>query len=58
MGAFNLNVNGRLYRVSAAPDMPLLWALRDFLHLTGTKYGVASVKRDSLVLPKYLALRA
>jgi isoquinoline 1-oxidoreductase subunit alpha len=39
MDVFNLNINGRLYRVSAAPDMPLLWALRDFLHLTGTKYG-------------------
>ena len=24
---------------SGEPDTPLLWALRDYLHLTGTKYG-------------------
>lgn len=34
-----LNVNGRPVQVDAAPDMPLLWALRDVLKLTGTKYG-------------------
>ena len=34
-----LNVNGRPMRVDADPDMPLLWALRDHLNLTGTKYG-------------------
>jgi isoquinoline 1-oxidoreductase alpha subunit len=34
-----LKVNGREHEVSAPPDMPLLWVLRDLLGLTGTKYG-------------------
>ena len=35
----NLRVNGALHAVDADPDMPLLWALRDLLQLTGTKFG-------------------
>jgi isoquinoline 1-oxidoreductase alpha subunit len=35
----SLNVNGVRREVDADPDMPLLWALRDLLKLTGTKYG-------------------
>ena len=34
-----LNVNGKEYDVAAPDDMPLLWALRDLLGLTGTKFG-------------------
>lgn len=34
-----LNVNGQSRQIDADPDMPLLWALRDLLKLTGTKYG-------------------
>jgi len=34
-----LNVNGKSHTVDADPDTPLLWVLRDYLHLTGTKYG-------------------
>ena len=34
-----LNVNGKTYDIDAAPEMPLLWALRDLIGLTGTKYG-------------------
>jgi aerobic-type carbon monoxide dehydrogenase small subunit (CoxS/CutS family) len=34
-----LNVNGKAVTVDAAPDTPLLWALRDNLKLTGTKFG-------------------
>jgi aerobic-type carbon monoxide dehydrogenase small subunit (CoxS/CutS family) len=34
-----LTVNGQARRLDAAPDMPLLWALRDLMDLTGTKYG-------------------
>ena len=34
-----LNVNNQLYNVDVEPTMPLLWVLRDILHLTGTKYG-------------------
>ena len=32
-------INGRVETVDLPPDMPLLWALRDGLNLTGTKYG-------------------
>src|SRR3954468_9488913 len=34
-----LSVNGKSYSVDAEPDTPLLWVLRDFLELTGTKFG-------------------
>ena len=34
-----LNVNGKAVAVDAEPDMPLLWALREDLQLTGTKFG-------------------
>jgi isoquinoline 1-oxidoreductase alpha subunit len=34
-----LTVNGQPRRLDVDPEMPLLWALRDHLNLTGTKYG-------------------
>jgi isoquinoline 1-oxidoreductase subunit alpha len=34
-----LKVNGHEHTVDADPEMPLLWALRDVLGLTGTKFG-------------------
>lgn len=34
-----LNVNGENHDLDVDPEMPLLWALRDRLELTGTKYG-------------------
>jgi len=34
-----LNINGELVRVDADPSTPVLWALRDVLGMTGTKYG-------------------
>lgn len=34
-----LEINGKSREVAALPEMPLLWALRDLLGLTGTKYG-------------------
>ena len=34
-----LKVNGVTRTLEAEPDMPLLWALRDFLGLKGAKYG-------------------
>jgi isoquinoline 1-oxidoreductase alpha subunit len=36
---FSLTVNGKAATVDVPPDMPLLWVLRDVLHLYGTKYG-------------------
>jgi isoquinoline 1-oxidoreductase alpha subunit len=35
----NLEINGKVHDIAALPEMPLLWALRDILGLTGTKYG-------------------
>ncbi len=37
--ATTLDINGKTIGVTAAPDTPLLWVLRDELGLTGTKYG-------------------
>ena len=34
-----LNINGKDVELDIDPDTPLLWALRDQLNLTGTKYG-------------------
>jgi aerobic-type carbon monoxide dehydrogenase small subunit (CoxS/CutS family) len=39
MSSFTIDVNGAKHTVEALPDMPLLWALRDLLDLTGTKFG-------------------
>lgn len=35
----SLTVNGKTYNVDAPKDTPLLWVIRDYLKLTGTKYG-------------------
>jgi isoquinoline 1-oxidoreductase subunit alpha len=34
-----LNVNGKTLEVDADPSTPILWALRDNLNMTGTKFG-------------------
>jgi isoquinoline 1-oxidoreductase alpha subunit len=34
-----LTVNGKSYEVDIDPDTPLLWAIRENIGLTGTKYG-------------------
>jgi isoquinoline 1-oxidoreductase alpha subunit len=39
MAHFVLQVNNQERAVDAEPAMPLLWALRDLLNMTGTKYG-------------------
>jgi isoquinoline 1-oxidoreductase subunit alpha len=39
MAQFSLVVNGSRRTIDADGGMPLLWALRDLLQLTGTKYG-------------------
>jgi aerobic-type carbon monoxide dehydrogenase small subunit (CoxS/CutS family) len=39
MPEMKLTVNGKPRAVSASPDTPLLWVLRDDLGLTGTKFG-------------------
>jgi isoquinoline 1-oxidoreductase alpha subunit len=35
----SFNLNGKATKVDVDPGTPLLWVLRDHLHLTGTKYG-------------------
>ncbi|MRT29101.1 (2Fe-2S)-binding protein [Herbaspirillum sp. CAH-3] len=35
----SLNINGKLVKVEAEADTPLLWVLRDELGMAGTKYG-------------------
>jgi isoquinoline 1-oxidoreductase alpha subunit len=35
----SLNINGNKLRTEAEADTPLLWVLRDELHLSGTKFG-------------------
>jgi isoquinoline 1-oxidoreductase alpha subunit len=37
--AYSLVVNGRTHSVDMPAEMPLLWVLRDNLHLKGTKFG-------------------
>jgi aerobic-type carbon monoxide dehydrogenase small subunit (CoxS/CutS family) len=39
MAAISFTVNGRQQSVDVAPQMPLLWVLRDTLGMTGTKFG-------------------
>ncbi len=35
----SLDVNGKKYHLEVSPDMPLLWAIREHVGLTGTKFG-------------------
>ena len=37
--AFTLSINGARHAVDADADTPLLWVLRDYLGMTGTKFG-------------------
>ena len=34
-----LTINNKKHQVDVDPNMPLLWAIRDIVGLTGTKYG-------------------
>jgi isoquinoline 1-oxidoreductase alpha subunit len=35
----SLTINGKTHNVDVEPDTPLLWAIRENVGLTGTKYG-------------------
>ncbi len=37
--AISITINGQTHAAASDPETPLLWVLRDELHLTGTKYG-------------------
>jgi isoquinoline 1-oxidoreductase alpha subunit len=44
MSLLNLKVNGADHRLEIDGDTPLLWALRDHLKLTGTKFGCGAAQ--------------
>ena len=37
--AISLKINGKKHSVDTEPDTPLLWAIRDHVGMTGTKFG-------------------
>jgi isoquinoline 1-oxidoreductase subunit alpha len=37
--AITITVNGKKHAIEVDPDSPLLWAIRDTIGLTGTKFG-------------------
>ncbi len=37
--SFTLKINGKAHSVQADGDVPLLWVIREYLQLTGTKFG-------------------
>ncbi|MEZ4972801.1 MAG: (2Fe-2S)-binding protein [Cyclobacteriaceae bacterium] len=39
MATLSLQINGQSKQIDVDPQMPLLWAIRDFAGLTGTKFG-------------------
>lgn len=39
MDKLSLNINGVQRDITADPNMPLLWVIRDLVGLTGTKFG-------------------
>ncbi len=39
MAKLSLSINGQSHDIDVDPQMPLLWAIRDVVGLTGTKYG-------------------
>ena len=43
--AITLTIKGAKHKLDVEPDMPLLWALRDDLNMTGTKFGYGVAAR-------------
>ena len=39
MPVYEININSKPYTVDVEANMPLLWVIRDFVGLTGTKFG-------------------
>jgi isoquinoline 1-oxidoreductase subunit alpha len=39
MAKYNLTINGKKTPIEAEPDTPLLWVIRDYVGLKGTKFG-------------------
>lgn len=59
MAVHVLTINGKQQAIDADPEMPLLWALRDLLLLTGTKYGCGvGICGACTILEGHLPVRA
>ena len=59
MAKFILQINGSAQEVDVDPDTPILWVLRDHLHLVGTKYGCGIAQCGSCtILLNGIATRA
>ena len=39
MASLDLDINNKTYTVDVDPQMPLIWVIRDYVGLTGTKFG-------------------
>lgn len=39
MAQYNLTINSKKVKVKAEPDTPMLWVIRDYVGLKGTKFG-------------------
>jgi isoquinoline 1-oxidoreductase alpha subunit len=39
MAGIRLSINGKTHNIDVEPETPLLWAIREQVGLTGTKYG-------------------
>lgn len=50
MAKLTLRVNGQSKDIDVDPQMPLLWAIRDFLGLTGTKFGCGIAQCGSCIV--------
>jgi hypothetical protein len=46
-----LTINGKLHDLDIEPEMPLLWALREQLQLTGTKYACGIAQCGACTVP-------
>lgn len=42
MAVFQINVNNQIVRIDCDKNTPLLWVLRNYLNLTGTRFGCGS----------------
>ena len=53
----NLTVNGKTHDVDADPNTPLLWVLREWIGMTGTKYGCGIAQCGACIRRRHQVLR-
>jgi isoquinoline 1-oxidoreductase alpha subunit len=54
----SVTINQKVYQLDADPNMPLLWAIRDLVGLTGTKYGCGVAQCGACVVHLITPLRS